>query len=205
MPKHSLQVRSVINWIDIVLIIVAAVGIFVGWRIGLLEAIFTTLGVIIGMFLAGQLADDVAEALTESVSSDTIATALAYLILVGGSIGAALVARSVVKKMLSLVFLGWVDSIGSLALGLVTGVLLAGALITLAARYSGNIPEGELGFIVKVSGIQGNINGALVDSSLVPIWLDVVDAIPADALGMVPDDFKLALEALQDRIDEPQA
>ena len=194
------------NWIDIVVIIVAAVGIFMGWRIGLLGAIFTTLGVFIGMFLAGQLADNVADALTESVSSDTIATALAYLILVGGSIGAALVARTVVKKMLSLVFLGWVDSVGSLALGLVAGVLLAGALITLAARYSQDLPsEGGLGFLVEMSGIQGSLNGALVDSSLVPIWLDVVDAIPEDAVGMVPDDFKLALEALQLRIDESQA
>ncbi len=122
------------NWIDIIVIIVALAGIFVGWRIGLLGAIFATAGLYVGMVLAGQLTDDIAGALTDSVSSDSIATALAYVIVVGGSLAAALVARSVVKKMLNFVFLGWIDSAGSLALGLVAGGLAAGALITFAAR-----------------------------------------------------------------------
>ena len=190
------------NWVDIIVIIVALAGIFVGWRIGLLGAIFATAGLYVGMVLAGQLTDDVAEALTDSVSSEAIATALAYVIVVGGSLAAALVARSVVKKMLSLVFLGWIDSAGSLALGLIAGVLAAGALITFAARYSNDLPEGGgLGVIVEMTGIRGSINDALVESSLVPLWLDIVDTVPGDALGMVPDDFKLALEALELRIE----
>ena len=154
------------------------------------------------MALAGQLADDVAAALTESVSSDTIVTALAYAILVGGAIAAAMVARNITKKVLSLVLLGWVDSLGSLALGLVAGVLLAGALITFSARYSQDLPEGGLaGTLVEMTGIQGNINDALVESSLVPVWLDVVDAIPASALGLIPGDFNRALEELELRIE----
>lgn len=190
------------NWIDVIVIIVALVGIFVGWRIGFLGAIFATAGLYVGMVLAGQLTDDIAEALTDSVSSDAIATALAYVIVVGGSLAAALMARSVVRKMLNFVFLGWIDSVGSLALGLVAGILLGGALITFATRYSNDLPEGGgLGIIVEMSGVRGNINDALVESSLAPLWLDVVDAIPADALGMIPDDFKLALEGLQQRID----
>ena len=190
------------NWIDIIVIIVALVGVYVGWRIGFLGAIFAAAGLYLGMVLAGQLTDDIAEALTDSVSSDAIATALAYAIVVGGSLAAALLARSVVKKMLNFVFLGWVDSVGSLALGLIAGVLLGGALITFAARYSNDLPEGGgLGIIVEMSGVRGNINDALVESALAPVWLDVVDAIPANALGMITDDFKLALDDLQRRID----
>ena len=191
------------NWIDIIVIIVALVGIFVGWRIGFLGAIFATAGLYVGMVLAGQLTDDIAEALTDSVSSDAIATALAYVIVVGGSLAAALMARSIVKKMLNFVFLGWIDSVGSLALGLLAGVLLGGALITFAARYSNDLPEGGgLGVIIEMSGVRGNINDALVDSALVPLWLDIVDAVPGSALGMVPDDFKDALDALDQRIEE---
>ena len=190
------------NWIDIIVIIVALVGIFVGWRIGFLGAIFATAGLYVGMVLAGQLTDDIAEALTDSVSSDAIATALAYAIVVGGSLAAALMARSVVKKMLNFVFLGWIDSVGSLALGLLAGVLLGGALITFAARYSNDLPEaGSLELLDKLTGFRGDINNALVDSSLVPLWLDIVDAVPGSAIGMVPDDFKLALDDLQRRID----
>ena len=189
------------NWIDIIVIIVALVGIFVGWRIGFLGAIFATAGLYVGMVLAGQLTDDIAEALTDSVSSDAIATALAYAIVVGGSLAAALVARSVVKKILNFVFLGWVDSVGSLALGLIAGVLLGGALITFAARYSQDLQERGSFDIIEMTGIRGNINDALVDSSLVPLWLDIVDAVPGSAIGMVPDDFKDALDALDQRIE----
>ena len=192
------------NWIDIIVIIVALVGIFVGWRIGFLGAIFAIAGLYVGMVLAGQLTDDIAEALTDSVSSDAIATALAYLIVVGGSLAAALVVRSVVKKMLNFVFLGWIDSVGSLALGLIAVVLAAGALITFAARYSQDLQEvgGVGGTFIEMTGIRGNINDALVDSSLVPLWLDIVDAVPGSALGMVPDDFKDALDALDQRIEK---
>ncbi len=194
------------NWVDIIVTIVALVGIFVGWRIGLLGAIFATAGLYVGMVLAGQLTGDIAEALTDSISSDAIATALAYAIVVGGSLAAALVARSVVKKMLNFVFLDWIDSVGSLALGLIAGVLAAGALITFAARYSNDLPEvdGFGGTIIEMTGIRGNISDALVESSLVPLWLDIVDTVPGDALGMVPGDFKLALEDLQQRIDVPE-
>ena len=189
------------NWIDIIVIIVALVGIFVGWRIGFLGAIFATAGLYVGMVLAGQLTDDIAEAPTDS---DAIATALAYLIVVGGSLAAALVVRSVVKKMLNFVFLGWIDSVGSLALGLIAVVLAAGALITFAARYSQDLQEvgGVGGTFIEMTGIRGNINDALVDSSLVPLWLDIVDAVPGSALGMVPDDFKDALDALDQRIEK---
>lgn len=190
------------NWVDFIILGVAVIGIFVGWRIGFLGAIFTTAGVVIGMFLAGQLSDDIAAALTESVSNDTLATALAYAILVGGAIAAAMIARNITKKILSLVLLGWVDSLGSLALGLVAGVLLAGALITFAARYSQDLPEGGLaGTFIEMTGIQGNINEALVESSLVPVWLDVVDALPASALGLIPGDFSLALQELDRRVE----
>ena len=190
------------SWFDIVILIVAGIGVFVGWRIGFLGAIFTTLGVIVGMLLAGQLADSVAEALTDTVGGDTLATAIAYVIIVGGAIGAALVARNMVKKILSLVFLGWIDSVGSLALGLITGVLLAGAVITVTARYSGDLPtEGAVGFIVETSGLRGSLNDALVDSAIVPIFVDILVALPADALGLIPDDFALALEDLDTRIE----
>ena len=189
------------NWIDFVILGVAATGVFVGWRIGFLGAIFTTIGVVIGMFLAGQLAAKVSEALTDSVSSDTLATALAYLIIVGGSVAAALMVRNIIKNIMSFVFLGWIDSVGSLALGFVAGVLLAGALITFAARYSQDLPQdNRLAFALQMTGIQGSVNDGLVESQLVPVWLDLVDALPADALGLVPDDLQLALEALDERI-----
>ena len=190
------------NWVDLILISVTLFGIFVGWRIGFLGAIFAAIGVYIGMVLGGQFTDDISEALTQSVSSDAIATSLAYAIVVGGSLAAAMVVRSVVKKILNLILLGWVDMLGSLILGVTTGILLAGALVTFTARYSDDLTgTGTLGTIVEMSGFRGEVNDALAESSLVPMWVEMFDIIPANALGMVPNDFGLALKNLQKKIE----
>jgi len=190
------------NWIDLILISTTIFGIFVGWRIGFLGGIFAAIGIYVGMFLGGQFTDDISAALTQSVSSDAIATSLAYAIVVGSSLAAAIVARSIIKKILTLILLGWIDMLGSLLLGLITGILLAGALVTFTARYSDDITDrGTLGTIVEMSGFRAEVNDALAESSLVPIWLEMVDVIPANALGMVPNDFSLALKNLQKKIE----
>ena len=116
-----------------------------------------------------------------------------------------------------MVFLGWVDTVGSLALGLVMGVVLSGALITVLARYSSDLPlelldlaPGEvisdqpIEFLIERVGIQEKLNTAMVESTLIPIFLDIRSAIPGHALGFVPDDFKVALDVLETQIDSQQ-
>ena len=51
-----------------------------------------------------------------------------------------------------------------------------------------------------MTGIRGSINDALVESSMVPVWLDVVDALPASALGLIPGDFSMVLQELDMRV-----
>ena len=205
------------NWLDIVIIALWGIGFFVGWKIGLLGTIFTTGGLIVGVLLAGRLSDNVSELITDSVSSDTLATIIAYGIILFAVFIAAQVLRTVVKGVLKMVFLGWVDTVGSLALGLVMGVVLSGALITVLARYSSDLPlelldlaPGEvisdqpIEFLIERVGIQEKLNTAMVESTLIPIFLDIRSAIPGHALGFVPDDFKVALDVLETQIDSQQ-
>ena len=190
------------NWIDIFIAIVAGVGLLIGWRMGLLGAIFNTIGVVVGVFIAARFSDDISSWFTEQGVGDAIATVLGYLVIIVGVFVGAQVARGFTKKVLNLVFLGWVDSLGSIAVGLLFGFALAGALILGLARYSNDLPEGGgVGFIVEMTGIRGSIQDAMVESTLVPIFIDVTDAIPADALGFVPGDFRNALELLEKRIE----
>lgn len=205
------------NWLDIVIIALWGIGFFVGWRMGLLGTIFTTGGLIVGVLLAGRLSDNVSELITDSVSSDTLATIIAYGIILFAVFIAAQVLRTVVRGVLKMVFLGWVDTVGSLALGLVMGVVLSGALITVLARYSSDLPlelldlaPGEvisdqpIEFLIERVGIQEKLNTTMVESTLIPIFLDIRSAIPGHALGFVPDDFKVALDVLETQIDSQQ-
>ena len=202
------------NWLDIVIIGMWLLGFVMGWRMGLFGAIFTTGGLVVGVLLAARLSDNVSEVITDSVSNDSLATVIAYGIILFAVFIAAQILRGIVKGILKLVFLGWIDSLGGLALGLVAGVVLSGAFITAFARYSSDLPVELLekvpggvvenlpvDFLIERSGIQDTLNSALMDSTLVPIFLDIRDAVPGDAMGFVPDDFKVALDVLQAEID----
>jgi membrane protein required for colicin V production len=205
------------NWLDIAIVVIWGFGFFVGWRMGLFGAIFTTGGLIVGVLLAGRLSDNVAELITDSISSDTMATVIAYGIILLAVFVGAQVLKTVVKGIMKMVFLGWVDTVGSLVLGLVIGVVLSGALITVTARYSSDLPQELLDlaprevlsnlpveFLIERSGIQEKLNRAMVESSLIPIFLDIRSAIPGQALGFVPDDFNVALEVLETQIDSQE-
>ena len=201
------------NWLDIVIIVLWGIGFFAGWKMGLLGSIFTAGGLVVGVLLAARLSDNVSEIMTDSVSSDTLATIIAYGIILLAVLVAGQVLRTIVNRILKMVFLGRVETVGSLALGLVIGVVLSGALITVMARYSSDLPvelldlaPGEITsdlpveFLIERAGIQEKMNTAMIESTLIPVFLDIRSVVPGHALGFVPDDFKVALDVLETQI-----
>ena len=171
----------------------------------LLGAVFNVLGIVVGVFIAARFSDDISSWFTEQGTSDAIATVLSYVVIIVAVFVGAQVARSFAKRALNLVFLGWIDSLGSIAVGLLFGLALSGALIMALARYSNDLPEGGVaGTIVEMTGIRGGVQDNMVESALVPVFIDITNAIPADAMGFVPDDFRLALEQLEQRIEREQ-
>ena len=202
------------NWLDIVIFTTWVFGFVIGWKIGLFGAIFTTGGLGVGVFLAARFSDNVAEILTNSISSNTVATVIAYLIILITVFTLAQILRAVAKSILKMVFLGWIDAVGGITLGLVMGIMLSGALITITSRYASDLPlellnpaPGEtlndlpLEFLIQRDWIQERLNTSLIESNMVPIFLDIRSAVPGQALGFVPDDFKVALDVLDAQVN----
>ena len=48
---------------------------------------------------------------------------------------------------------------------------------------------------------KGWLENTLDGSALVPTFIDITEALPADALGFVPSDFRVALDILQEKIE----
>ncbi len=189
------------NWLDFVIIGVGIVGVFIGWRVGLIGAIFNALGVVVGVFIAANFSGAISAWVTEQGASDAIATVITYLIIIVGVFFAAQVARAITKKALSLVLLGWVDSVGAVAVGLLLGAALIGAVILGVARLSVDVPDtGAAAPLIKMTGIRGTLQDALVSSKTVPVFIDVVNGLPANALGFVPGDYRAALDQVEQRI-----
>ena len=199
------------NWLDILLIAVVVAGIFAGLKEGLIGAAFMAAGGFIGWLLAGQFGDKVGGLFEDSLSGDTIVTAISYIVIIVVAIVVARTARGIVRPFLTIATLGlsaMVDRVGGLALGLVVGLALAGALIVVMARlaYNFELPtEGTAGEVAEripnVEDTRETLEDALVDSALASVFIDIADAIPGDTLGFVPSDFKMALDILEERID----
>ena len=73
--------EQAVNWLDILITVAWIMGLFLGWRMGLFGAIFAAGGAVVGVFLAARFSDDIADLLTNSVSSDTLATVIAYVVI----------------------------------------------------------------------------------------------------------------------------
>ncbi len=186
------------NWLDFIIAGAALIGLFIGWRMGLLGAIFNTLGVVVGMWVAGHFSDDISSWFTSQGTGDALATVLSYVAIIIGVFVGAQVARGLAKSMLKMVLLGWVDSLGSIAVGMLLGLALSGVVILSIARFSSDLPDrGALGGLVEMPGLRGNIQSAMAESQLVPVFIDITTAIPADAMGFVPGDFREALEQVE--------
>ena len=197
------------NWLDLILLVILAGGGYYGVKTGLVTAGCTAIGVVVGVLLAGQISDDVGERLTESISNDTLVTFISYAIIIGAITAASRVFGSIVRKIVSILFLGWADNIGGLVLGMLAGAAISGALITGLARlaYDFEVPGGKITgevveSVVPIAEAKASLEDTLVGSSLVHFYINLTDSLPADSLGFVPSDFQMALDILEQAIVE---
>ena len=118
------------NWIDFVLLAVLILGALYGMRMGLIKAVFVTVGVYVGWLLAGQWSDRVGGIFEGSGSTDSIVTVLTYAVTIAGAVIAANYAVKVLRPFLTIFTLGLsslVDRLGGLVLGILLGIALSGA------------------------------------------------------------------------------
>jgi len=152
------------SWLDIVILVVLAIGAFSGFKSGLIKMLFTVAGIFLGIFLAGRFADDLAGVLT-FIPDDWAKIAAFAIILVAVMIIAAILA-SVLSKLISLVLLGWVNRLAGAVLGVVVGALFCGAVLAIWVKYLG-------------------IGDAVAGSALANFLLDKFPIV----LGLLPSEF----------------
>ena len=171
------------NWIDFVLLATLIVGALYGMKMGLIKAVFVTVGVYIGWLLAGQWSDKVGGIFEGSVSNDTIVTVLTYAVTMVAAVIAANFAVKILKPMLTVFTLGlssMVDKLGGLVLGLLLGVAFSSAIVIGFARLTYNldissltdaVPEQvtervvEVGEqLARVEGVRESLETALTES-----------------------------------------
>lgn len=210
---------NVFDWILVALFIVAALW---GYKTGLVDAIVNVAVIYIGLLLSGQFAGQVLGLFWDGVESEALATAIGYVIIFIAVFIAGRIVSRIVKAGLNIVLLGWADKAGGIIVGVVAGVLLAGGLTAVTARYTYVIepederPEGlegqaltdrlaEFAESALTDNLRGRADEQMVESTVVPIIMDIRNVLPGSALGMAPADFNLALDILDSKIEANEA
>lgn len=199
------------NVLDWVLIAVFAIAALWGFKTGLIDAALNAIAIYVGLLLSGLFAGRVLSMFWDGVESEALSTAIGYVIIFAAVLIASRIAASVIKKALKVTFMGWVDNVGGIVIGLVAGVLLAGGVMTVAARYTYVIPEntsdltaGGIQQMVQRAaqnyveqGARDKLDGLLTESQIVPSLLSLRGIV----IEFAPDDFGVALDILESRID----
>jgi uncharacterized membrane protein required for colicin V production len=199
------------NVFDWVLIVVFALTALWGYKAGLIDAALNAITIYVGLFLSGLFAARVLSLFWDGVESESVSTAIGYVIIFVTVFIASRIVSGIIKKALKITFMGWVDNLGGIVIGLVAGMLIAGGVMTVAARYTYIIPEntddltsaGIQDMIQQAAenyveqGARDKLDGFLTESQLVPSLLGLRGVV----IEFAPEDFGLALDILESRID----
>jgi len=121
------------NWLDIVIIVVAVLLGLAGLRQGIIRTVFGIAGLIGGIFLAGRYYDELALRLFPSGA--IWGNIAAYAIILLATLIVAGVAGSLIAKLVHFAALGWLDRLVGFILGIVIGGLLCAAVLAIVGKY----------------------------------------------------------------------
>lgn len=124
------------NWLDVVIIILLAAGVFTGLMTGLIRTALSLAGVIVGVVLAGHFYLPLAERLT-FIAQKGVANVVAFAIIFIAVMVIAVALAALLRWAVSAVMLGWIDHLGGAILGLLLGAIFCGALLAILGKYIG--------------------------------------------------------------------
>ncbi len=213
-----------VNFFDWVLIALFALGALWGFRKGLIDAVLLVVSIYAALLLSGQFAGRLLTPIWDDAENQALATAAGYVIIFVGVFIAGRIVSRIVKSSLKKVKLGWTDQAGGILVGVLAGVLLAGGLMAVMARYTYVVDEEKAGVSENGGGFspevlinqlretaedylinsgRENSDRWLTESNVVGVLIDIRNVLPGSALGMAPTEFNTAINILENRRDDP--
>jgi membrane protein required for colicin V production len=190
------------NWLDLVFVILIALSAFMGLKIGLIRAGFTALGIFVGSILGGQLGDDIGGIFTGIDSDGAVATVVSYAVIITICLTVSAILATIIRKVLTLLFMGWADKLAGGALGIAAGAVISAGIIMGMANLTYSVEVGDevaakvMNSTLDTEKAKARFEDGLTHSAIVAGFLDVVDIIPSSTLWFVPTNFKSSLDIL---------
>ncbi len=153
------------NWLDIGIIILLAVPAIIGLWVGIIKTVFFLAGLVVGVILAGRFSEMVSGWLG-FIRQPQAARIVAFILIIVVVILAALILAAIMKRVLSVLMLGWINRLLGAGLGFIIGAIFCGAVLAIW---------------VKVFGVSGPV----ADSALAKLLLDRFPIV----MALLPGDF----------------
>ena len=165
------------NWIDLAIILILVAFVAMAYTAGLIREVVTMVAVLVGIVVAGLLYENFAADVLVFIDDQDLAQAVAFLVLLGAIYLLGQIAAYVLKKMASIMMLGWADRAGGALFGLIKGLVVVQVLAILFAAYPG-------------LGLDGAIDGSVIGKFFVDDVSSVLIILPGDFDARI-DEFLL--------------
>jgi len=125
------------HWLDIILLVLLFIPTFIGLRRGLIKTVLSLVGLIIGVVLAGNFYKPVSN-IFGFISNESVAHILAFLLILALVMVVALLLARLLKSVVSITMMGWVDNVGGAVLGFLSGFIFLSAILAIWVKFFGS-------------------------------------------------------------------
>jgi membrane protein required for colicin V production len=163
-----------LNWVDAAILLTLAWFTYTAFHAGFIREAITFIGAVLAVMLAGLFYLQFAEDVEVAVSDPQTARIIAFAIIFGATILASQLLAMFLKSAASLLLLGFLDSLGGAAIGIIKGIILV-----------------EIGLIVAITFPALGLERAVRESMLAPVFLDFLPFLRP----LLPSEFRDAIDA----------
>jgi membrane protein required for colicin V production len=125
------------HWLDIIFLVLLFIPTFIGLRKGLIKAVLSLVGLIVGVVLAGHFYKPVSN-IFGFISNESVAHILAFILILALVLVAAFLLARLLKSVVSITMMGWVDNVGGAVLGFLFGFIFLSAILATWVKFFGS-------------------------------------------------------------------
>jgi membrane protein required for colicin V production len=173
-----------VNWIDILLVLVIGFSILTGFTAGFARVGVGFIATLLGIFLGFWCYGIAAAYVVDYVSSRPIANLIGFFVIFIGVVFVGAVIGHLLAKLFKWIGLSWLDRALGAGFGLVRGVIIAAALVTVLLAFAPSPPP-----------------RSVVDSKLMPYTLDASNFLAL----LTPREVKDAFRDTKDKVKKTWA
>ena len=162
------------NWLDIVIVLVLVWFTLAAFRAGFVREVVTLAATVLAIAVAGFYYDDLAQDVLVFIDNEDAARVIAFLLLLGSIFFMGQLLAFLLRRLVSLLMLGWADRLAGAAFGFFKGLLVVEVLLILFVTFP-----------------QWGLDDAIDGSAVAPFFLDTIPFL----LRILPDEFEAGVKA----------